>query len=100
YAERRYSGPANVKWFGATGDGTTDDTVTLQAAINSVPEGVSLFFPEGVYIVSTPLFMRSKQSWIGTENPSIKMADGLATKPGSLAFFDQAGVYGQDMGLY
>lgn len=43
----------NVKDFGAVGDGTTDDTVAIQAAaarLQAVGGGV-LFFPPGVYIV-------------------------------------------------
>ena len=39
--------PANVQDFGAVGDGITDDTVAIQAAIDS---SVAVFFPNSNYI--------------------------------------------------
>lgn len=39
-------GIVNVKSYGATGDGTTDDTVAIQAAIST---GKSVVFPAGTY---------------------------------------------------
>lgn len=42
----------NVKDFGAVGDGTTNDTVAIQAALNAVPTaGAVVFFPAGDYLV-------------------------------------------------
>jgi hypothetical protein len=50
----------NVKWFGATGNGTTDDTAAIQAAINACPQvgsykGCIIFFPAGTYLTSASL---------------------------------------------
>lgn len=45
----------NVKDFGAKGDGATNDTVALQAAIDATPIGGTLYFPAGDYITSAPL---------------------------------------------
>jgi hypothetical protein len=44
----------SVKDFGAVGDGVTDDTVAIQAAINAVGSinGGVIYFPTGVYLVS------------------------------------------------
>ena len=43
----------NVKDYGATGDGTTDDKADIQAAIDAVPtNGGRVYFPAGTYIVS------------------------------------------------
>ncbi len=43
----------NVKSFGAVGDGVTDDTAAIQAAINAMDAvGGALFIPKGTYIVS------------------------------------------------
>ena len=49
----------NVKDYGATGDGTTDDTAAIQAALN-VGQGNVVYFPEGQYIVSSSLIMKSQ----------------------------------------
>ena len=42
----------NVKNYGATGDGITDDTVAIANAIAKLDNGDTLYFPEGVYRVS------------------------------------------------
>jgi hypothetical protein len=47
----------NVKTvFGAKGDGVTDDTAALQAALNSIAESHAvLWIPNGNYLISNPL---------------------------------------------
>lgn len=49
----------DVKSFGATGDGTTDDTVAIQAAIDEAGTGTgnTVYFPAGTYICSAPINM-------------------------------------------
>lgn len=39
----------NVKWFGAVGDGKTDDTASFQAAMAMCDKRYKLFIPEGNY---------------------------------------------------
>lgn len=48
----------NVKSFGAKGDGVTDDTLFIQAAINACPKNGRVFIPAGTYSVC-PLFLKS-----------------------------------------
>lgn len=64
----------NVKAFGATGNGTTDDTTAIQAAINYLtgsanpatttrsPTG-ALYLPQGTYKVSADIIIRSVQDF-------------------------------------
>ncbi len=48
----------NVRAFGAKGDGVTEDTAMLQAAILCCPEGGRVLIPAGDYVTG-PLFLRS-----------------------------------------
>lgn len=51
----------SVKDFGAVGNGSTDDTAAIQAALNAAQPFQTVFFPNGVYIISNELV-------IGTDN--------------------------------
>ena len=45
--------PVNVLDFGAVGDGVTDDTVAIKAAIDSVSSGGTVTFPAGAYVINS-----------------------------------------------
>jgi len=62
----------SVKTYGATGDGTTDDTAAINAAIRSIHAGDELFFPCGTYLTSSGLN-------IGVSNVTVVGAPGCAT---------------------
>jgi Pectate lyase superfamily protein len=47
------SATINVKSKGAKGDGRTDDTAAIQAAIDAVATGGTVLIPDGTYMVST-----------------------------------------------
>lgn len=61
--DRAQASPMNVKSFGAKGDGApdgssgTDDTAAIQAALDHLGSqgGGTLYFPEGIYLVSSYL---------------------------------------------
>jgi len=46
--------PNNVKYYGAVGDGVTDDSAAIQAAIDANGNG-DVFFPAGTYLIGTGL---------------------------------------------
>ena len=51
------SGPVNVKWFGATGNGRVDDTDAFERLIRSQagPTGQGIYLPHGEYLVTRSL---------------------------------------------
>jgi hypothetical protein len=65
----------NVMDFGATGDGTTDDTAAIQAAItyaevsatppSAAPGIVGIYFPFGKYIITSALAVTKSLSFVG-----------------------------------
>jgi len=57
----------SVKTYGAKGDGTSEDTNAIQAAISS---GNSVYFPAGVYKVSGTLTLSSNHMYVGASRGS------------------------------
>ncbi|MHC1693668.1 MAG: glycosyl hydrolase family 28-related protein [Eubacteriales bacterium] len=51
----------NVRQFGATGDGITDDTESIQKALDS-GSSRTVFIPEGVYRITSTLQVSSDTS--------------------------------------
>ncbi|PQE29297.1 putative beta-13 exoglucanase precursor protein [Rutstroemia sp. NJR-2017a BBW] len=86
----------NVKDFGAKGDGVTDDTAAINAAIASGsrciagPPGVGcasstnspavVYFPAGTYLISTPIVPYYMTQLVGNANalPTIKATAGFS----------------------
>jgi hypothetical protein len=68
---------ANVRSLGVTGDGKTDDTDALLAAIE---KHAMLFFPSGTYRVSRPLTLKPETALIGL-NPGTTQISLLDASP-------------------
>ena len=57
---RQYEGAVNVRYFGATGDGSTDDYTAIAAAVTAAKG--SLYFPEGTYQLGTTLSLSQSEN--------------------------------------
>lgn len=64
--------PLNVKDYGAAGNGTTDDSTAVQAALTAATPGATIYIPKGPFKVTTPL--------------TLSVANVTLTGPGELRF--------------
>lgn len=76
----------NVIDFGAVGDGVTDDTAAIQAAINAAnPRGGIVYFPRGDYLISSGLTVDNSLAVTGPQpddyfaRKASMMGDGMAS---------------------
>ena len=79
--KRVFNGPLNVKWFGARGDGVTDDIYAIQRAIDySIYTDTTIkqvYIPTGRYLISSTLHLGYGQAFhsvslIGDGAPSFR----------------------------
>lgn len=69
--------PYSVKWFGATGDGATNDRFAIQEAIVTVqqlPFSGTVWFPAGNYLIRGPLYITAAVTLAGAGNKTINGA--------------------------
>ncbi|TNE46858.1 MAG: hypothetical protein EP341_09560 [Sphingomonadales bacterium] len=100
YALTTDDGSYTVKAFGAVGDGVTDDTAAIQAAIDS---GAStLVYPDGTYLVDG-LVLASFQAHVSSEGGARINTSGVAFTWGSTTqyvTFDGLGFGGTGKAIY
>lgn len=66
----------DVDAYGAVGDGITDDTDAINAAIADLEDGDTLYFPKGDYLITPPIIVSaSNVLLIGEKNARIKTAE-------------------------
>lgn len=109
--KRFFEGTVNVKWFGAKGDGVSDDTIHIQAALealaNQPTQGASpygtlkLHIPRGVYIVSSPIYIANQGTVICGDGKGISVlkcgssfaADNRSKQLGKWVFIGEPGYF-------
>lgn len=74
----------SVKDFGATGDGVTDDTAAIQAALDAAfaltpQHSASVYVPPGIYLLTSALTMRSDTGIFGHGGMGMRSTKFLAT---------------------
>jgi hypothetical protein len=91
----------NVKWFGAKGDGTTDDTTAIQRAIDQADDQNlnTVFVPPGTYDISSSLVI-DKQSLhftgVGHDSIIVGTANIALIKLRNDGFVSNLRLYGND----
>lgn len=85
-------GTVNVKDFGVTGDGATDDTAAIQTAVDFARE---VYFPPGTYKITSSIIVPSNTTIRCAGNVTIDIS-GAAS--GSTAFYS-AGSFGSPVSL-
>lgn len=71
--KRIFDSEVNVKWFGATGDGSTDDAPAIKKALGGIPEGNTLFFPTGTYIIGDSMQVTKNIKIVGMPGTTLKI---------------------------
>lgn len=80
--------PIDVRHYGVTGDGTTDDTSAINTAISTLNTagGGTLYFPPGTYIF-TAIRLRSNVHLVGVEGSVLRLADNTTNINDNIAYY-------------
>ena len=64
----------NVTSYGATGNGSTDDTAAINSAITASASGDTLLFPAGTYKITSGITFKSGRNYTGQGNAILNQA--------------------------
>ncbi len=86
-------GRIDVKTYGAAGDGKADDTAAIQTAIDRAPNGSTIYFPPGTYLVNNfQVLHRAGLQFEGEAASSIIRRLGLRGDPRIATFEGSTGI--------
>ncbi|MBK7366268.1 MAG: right-handed parallel beta-helix repeat-containing protein [Nitrosomonas sp.] len=77
--------------FGAQGDGVTDDTAAIQAAIDYMSHGGTLYFPEGEYLCGQLYINRFNIKFMGVSNANNGMQTNGQLRSSAIRFNNTSG---------
>lgn len=86
----------SVKDFDAVGDGTTDDTTAIQAAINAacgLPDGGAVYFPAGAYKVTSTLTVNQSNVSLYGDGPGASFIFPYGDYGNVITFQSDGGAY-------
>lgn len=77
--DARYNLVVNAAQYGATGNGSADDTAAIQAALDAASPGQTVYLPAGVYVTSAPLTVPSRVVLRGESGLNVSDAGDYGT---------------------
>jgi hypothetical protein len=88
----------NVRDYGATGDGVTDDTAAFVACIAAMTRGQTMYLPKGAYVVTSTLTVDKSINIVGESKfDSIIYGSGFTTDETVIDFTGTTGARIQDL---
>lgn len=94
----------SVKDFGAAGGGVTDDTAAIQAALAAVNtaggKGATVYFPTGVYTISSTIIVPDRIKLVGEGSRSTIVNSNFVGTMFSFPGRTNAGIIGMRLGIH
>ena len=85
FARADAANPVYPEWWGAVGDGTTDNTTYMAQALASIPEGGRILFSGGVYLTNGMVVVYDK-THIEIANAATIRSTGVVPEPYALIY--------------